>query len=311
MLEPIIGILATAVNEATSQRMDDVDNEMLNIQAILHPLMSRAVSTMFGAHVGESIGRAATTTMTGTDMGLPLLSQPMVAILPTNLSAMQQQGDLDEEALLLYCALREVARQRLFLAVGWIAPQIIALVQHYAREMKVDPDAIGRAMDNAVPDHLSAETVAAFQTDFSSILFAPEHSEEQRAILDRLNTLLALVEGWVEDVTSTVAKQFFPGWEAISESLRRHRATSKPSHWMVTPLIGMGASPRTIREAAAFWEGIREAKGTEGRDEIWRYPDSMPTASDITDVEGFLSKPGPEDDPWDDELRKFLAADPE
>ena len=306
MLEPVIGILAAAVNDATQARMEmESADEMASLQAVFHPLMSRAISAMFGAHVGEGLGQAATTTMTGTDFGLPLVTDPLVAILPTNLAAIQQQTELEEEGLLLYCSLREVARQRLFLEVGWIAPQIIALVQHYAREMRVDPDAIASAMENSVPDSLSAETVAAFQADFSALLFTPDRSEEQREILDRLNTLLALVEGWVDDVTSTVANRWFPGWEPISESLRRHRATSKPGQTMVTPLLGLSASPKSIREAALFWEAMRLAKGIEGRDEMWRYPESMPQAGDILDPQGFLASSA-EEDPWDDELRKFL-----
>ena len=307
MIEPVIGILSAAIEDATGRRMDlQAEGEMAELQSALRPILSRAISSIFGAHVGEGLGQAATTTMTGTDLGLPLFDKPYVGILPTNLSAVQQQTGLDEEGLLLYCSVREVARQRLFLEIGWIAPQIIALVQHYAREMRVDPDAIASAMEDAV---LSAETIDAFQTGFSTIFFAPEQSEEQRQILERLSTLLALVEGWVDDVAQSVASRWLPGWEAISESLRRHRATSKPAQTMVTPLIGLSASPKAIREAASFWEAVRSAKGIEGRDDIWRYPESMPQAADIADPERFLAEPTAEEDSWDDELRKFLDSD--
>jgi len=307
MIEPVIGILSAAISDATGRRMDaEAYGEIADMASILHPILSKAISAMFGAHVGEGLGQAATTTMTGTDLGLPLLEKAVVGILPTNLSAIQQQTDLDEEALLLYCSMREVARQRLFLEVGWIAPQIIALVQHYAREMKVDPDAIASAMEDVVPDHLSSETMAEFQADFTSLLFTPDPSSEQQEILDRLSTLLALVEGWVDDVTNTAANRWLPGWEAISESLRRHRATSKPAQTMVTPLIGLSATPRMVRDAAAFWEAVRDARGMEGRDAIWKYPESMPSAADIADPAGFLAAPATDSDPFDDELRKFL-----
>ena len=307
MIEPVIGVLSSAISDATGRRMDDeAYGEIADMASILHPILSKAISAMFGAHVGEGLGQAATTTMTGTDLGLPLLDKPIVGVLPTNLSAIQQQADLDEEGLLLYCSLREVARQRLFLEIGWIAPQIIALVQHYAREMKVDPEAIASAMEDVVPDHLSSETMAEFQADFTSILFTPDPSSEQQEILARLSTLLALVEGWVDDVTNSAASRWLPGWEAISESLRRHRATSKPAQTMVTPLIGLSATPRMVRDAAAFWEAVRAARGIEGRDEIWKYPESMPSAADIADPAAFLATPEAEDDAFDDELRRFL-----
>ena len=309
MIEPVIGILASAVSNATSNQFEvESQSDIAQLQSILHPLMSRAISAMFGAHVGEGLGRAATATMTGTDLGLPLLERPFIGILPTNLLAIAQQAELNEEGLLVYCSLREAARQRLFHEIAWITPQIIALVQHYAREMRVDPDAIAAAMENSVPDQLSAETVVAFQTDFSSILFSPELSKEQGEIIDRLSTLLALIEGWVDDVTTSVAKVWLPDWEAISESLRRHRATSRPTEATVTPLIGLSTSPRQVREASAFWGAIRAAQGVDGRDDVWRHPDSMPTSEDIADPARFLAQPATGDDPWDDELRRFIAA---
>ena len=308
IIEPVIEILAAGVNDATERQMAmDHDAMTPDLASMIHPIMSRAISAMFGAHVGEGLGRAAMATMTGTDLGLPLILRPVVGILPTNLSAIQQQADLEEEALLVFCALREAARQRLFLEIGWIAPQIIALVQHFAREMRVDPDAIGQAMERAAPESLNAESVAAFQMDFSTILFTPEQSEEQQQIMLRLTTLLALVEGWVDNVTASVASRWLPGWEAISESLRRHRATSRPSQVTVTPLIGLSASPGAIRAAGSFWEEVRRARGIEGRDDIWRHPESMPGAGDIADPAGFLHPAEQKEDPWDDELRRFLA----
>ncbi len=311
MIEPIIGTLATAVAEATGSRVDlPESDEMAGLQSMIRPIMSRVISAMFGAHVGEGLGWAATATMTGTDLGLPLIQTPHVVILSTNLSAIQQQAELEEEGLLMYCSLREAARQRLFREVGWIVPQVSALVQHYAREMRVDPDAIASAMESAVPDHLSAETVAAFQTDFSSILFSPDQSDEQRDILKRLSTLLALIEGWVDDVTGIVSRRWLPDWAAVSESLRRDRATSKVSQRIVTPLIGLSATPKAIRQAAGFWAAVRDARGIEGRDDVWRHPEAMPQAEDLGDPAGYLAQSAQTSDPWDDELRRFLDGDP-
>ena len=307
MIEPVLGVLSNAVSLAIQSRMDlQAEGEIAQLQAILQPIMSRTICAMFGAHVGEGLGRAATATMTGTDLGLPLLERAQIGILPTNLSAVQQQAELEEEGLLLYCAIREAARQRLFSEIGWITPQIIALVQHYARETRVDPEAIANAVESVVPDHLSAETVVAFQTDFSAILFARDQSEEQDHILDRLATLLAEVEGWVDDVASSVAKQRLPGWEAIAESLRRHRATTQPVQGTVTPLIGLNASPQSIRQAAQFWQAIRLDQGIEARDEIWRHPEAMPEAQELLDPAAFMAKPADAEDALDEELRRFL-----
>jgi uncharacterized protein (DUF2342 family) len=46
--------------------------------------------------------------------------------------------------------------------------------------------------------------------------------------------------------------------------------------------------PRKLREAAAFWTAIRDARGTEGRDAVWAHPDLLPDADDLADPEKFL-----------------------
>ena len=308
MAEPVVTTLSTALSEATVAHMgDDAPDGVDALSSLFHPLLSRAVDAMFGAHVGEGLGRAATAVLTGTDLGLPLLAKPQIAILPTNVTALQQQTELDAEDLLLYCALREAARQRLFAEVAWISPQIVALVQHYARETKVDPDELSQTLITRLPNQFSPETIAAFQANLSDILFRPETSPEQNEILARLNALLALIEGWVEHVTELAASRWLPNWAALSESLRRHRAVSRPAESVVTPFIGMNLSLASIRQAADFWGAVQQARGIDGRDDIWRHPDGLPSAEDTANPAAFLDKPGQTTgDAFEDELRRLL-----
>ncbi|MDR2895341.1 MAG: zinc-dependent metalloprotease [Propionibacteriaceae bacterium] len=307
MIAPVIDVLSTAIVSAASTDLpESAPAELAGFQSIMHPLMNRAIGGLFGAQVGEGLGWAATATMTGTDFGLPVMAGPQVAVLPTNLSAVQQQGDLDVEALLLYCVLRESARVRLFQEIGWIAPSMIALVQHYAREMQVDPQAISDAMRQVAPDSFSAEAIAAFNHDFSAMLFQSDPTAEQSAIMERLSLLVALVEGWVDDVASVVADQWLPNWRQISESLHRERVTSKVSNRGLIPVLGGIADPKLVRQATGFWAAVRADRGTEGRDDIWRQPDGMPDAADLSDPQSFLTTADAPLDPIDEELRRLL-----
>ncbi|MDR0848155.1 MAG: zinc-dependent metalloprotease [Propionibacteriaceae bacterium] len=308
MIEPVVATLSTTFAAATESRMEgDAPDDIAQLQSMLHPMLGRAIDTMFGAHVGQGLGQAATVVLTGTDLGLPVMGKPQIAVLPTNITGLDQATDLPQEDLLLYCCLREAARQRLFTETGWISVQIVALVQHYARETEIDPDRLASTMESAMPDQLSPTTIAAFQADLSDILFRPEVSEDQKAILARLNTLLGLVEGWVDHVVSNTAAQWLPSHRALAESLRRHRATNRQADAIVTPFIGMNVSVGAIREAADFWEAARQARGVDGRDEIWRHPDSLPTPEQISAPQTYFEASATSSDDLDDELRKLLG----
>jgi hypothetical protein len=43
-----------------------------------------------------------------------------------------------------------------------------------------------------------------------------------------------------------------------------------------------------LREAAAVWDGLTRARGSDGRDALWAHPDLLPTAADLEDPEAFV-----------------------
>ena len=120
-------------------------------------------------------------------------------------------------------------------------------------------------------------------------LFQPEDSAQQKAALARLETVLALVEGWVATVVDAVAASRLPQANALAEAIRRRRATGGPAERTFATLVGLELRPRRLREAAAIWQGLTEARGVKGRDAIWAHPDLLPTAEDFDDPDGFVS----------------------
>ena len=77
--------------------------------------------------------------------------------------------------------------------------------------------------------------------------FEPQNTPEQKAALERLETLLALVEGWVETVVTAALGERLPGVAAMSETLRRRRATGGPAEQTFATLVGLELRPRKVR----------------------------------------------------------------
>jgi putative hydrolase len=119
-------------------------------------------------------------------------------------------------------------------------------------------------------------------------LFQPEDTPEQKAALARLETMLALVEGWVATVVSTAADHRLPQATALAEAIRRRRATGGPAERTFATLVGLELRPRRLREAAAIWAGLTAERGISGRDAIWAHPDLLPTADDFDDPDGYV-----------------------
>jgi len=137
-------------------------------------------------------------------------------------------------------------------------------------------------------------------------LFEPEQTPEQETALRRLETLLALVEGWVDAVVAAAAGDRMPGADALREASRRRRASGGPAEQTFATLVGLELRPRRLREAAALWWAVTEKHGVGGRDGVWAHPDLLPSADDLDDPLGFADTIGADpltgfDEPTKDE----------
>ncbi|HQA77468.1 MAG TPA: zinc-dependent metalloprotease [Propionicimonas sp.] len=273
------------------------------------PMLRMALSGMFAAQVGQSLGSLATTVISSGDIGLPLTETPQVALLPTNVAGFAEGLEADPADVLLFLAVRETARQRLFGAVGWLGPQMLALVEHYARDIEIDPEALEQAIESQLNAAMTAGELEQAGSALAGSLFAPRVTDEQRQVLDRLETLLALVEGWVDEVVAQVAGQRMPAAAALTETLRRRRAAGGPAESALKALVGLEMRPRRSRDAANLWAATRAARGGESRDATWDHPDLVPTADDLADPLEFAAQghrtAAPDD--LDAELAKLLS----
>jgi putative hydrolase len=248
-------------------------------------IMNQVGGLMFGAQVGQGLGGLAHEVLSATDVGVPLGPKGVAALVPDNVAAFGEGLERPAEEIRLYLALREAAHQRLFGHVPWLRQRLLDTVESYARGITIDMSAIESAVQSVDP--MNPESV---QEALTGGLFAPQQTPEQEVALRRLETLLALVEGWVDAVVTAAAADRMPGADALREAMRRRRATGGPAEQTFATLVGLELRPRRLREAAALWWAVTERRGVSGRDAIWSHPDLLPTADDLDDPLGFGEK---------------------
>jgi putative hydrolase len=242
---------------------------------------------MFGAQVGQGLAGLSQEVVSATDVGLPLGPAGTAALLPENVAAFGEGLERPLDEVRLYLALREAAHQRLFGHVPWLRQRLLDTVEAYARGITVDASAMERAMGEIDPTNPES-----LQSALSGGLFEPQETPEQQAALRRLETLLALIEGWVDSVVFAAAGDRMPGAAALREASRRRRATGGPAEQTFSTLVGLELRPRRLREAAALWWAVTEKHGVSGRDGVWAHPDLLPDAEDLDDPLGFADKVG-------------------
>ena len=248
------------------------------------PMLSTLSRQMFAAQLGQAVGTLATEVVGATEVGLPLTEPGLIALLPGNVDDLASSLGIDLPQVRLYLAVREAARVRLFAAVPWLGPQLMSAVADYARNITIDTDAIESAL--ATIDPTDPE---AIRSALQGNLFRPQPTPDQRRALDRLETLLALAEGWVDHVTDRATAAHLPQAAALAETVRRRRVGGAAQKTFAG-LVGLELRARRLRDAANLWAALENAGGQDLRDGRWSHPDLAPTSEDLDDIIGYVER---------------------
>jgi putative hydrolase len=266
------------------------------------PMVRKMGGAFFGAQLGQALGTLAGEVVGAGDTGLPLLPAGRAALLPANVAAFGEGLGLDGDEVRLYLALREAAHARLLADVPWLRAHLLGAVEEYARGITIDAGALEEAVRSVDPSDPEA-----LQEALSSGLFEPQNTPQQQAALERLETALALVEGWIDEIVDSAATATLPHREALRETVRRRRAAGGPAEHIFASLVGLDLRPRRLREAAAVWAALTAERGVAGRDALWAHPDLAPTAESFADPAGFAKGGGHEvSSDLDDALAEIL-----
>jgi putative hydrolase len=297
-VEPLAIGLTSAITEllkdsAGEGEESSTEDSMQIPVGMIATLLRSFIGSLMATQLGQSIGGLAGTVTGIHDVGLPLVDPVYPALVPQNIEEWARDLDIPIDEVRIFHALRESAGARLFSHNPWLVSYIRSAVSDYARGIHIDIDAIQRQAQELLESSASnsAEFDPTNTESFSMALnegvFTPEETPAQRAALVKLETVLALVDGWSECVVTLAAGDRLPNISALEETLRRRRATSAPTQQLFSNLFGLQVSPRLAREAAAFWRAVGELRDLQSRDQIWS--GILPTAEDLLTPENYLS----------------------
>jgi putative hydrolase len=278
LVDPVARRMAGAWTEALPEEARAAAGPMV-------AMLGQMGGLAFGTQLGQGLAQLGAEVLTSTDIGIPVGPDRVAALLPENVDKLTADLDRPASEVLIYLAAREAAHQRLFSHVPWLRERLLATVEEYARGITIDTSRIeemARGIDPSDP--------AAMQEIMGSGMFEPETTPEQKAALARLETLLALIEGWVDAVVAEAVGERLPGAAALRETLRRRRASGGPAEQTFATVVGLELRPRRLRDAAELWRLLGEQRGTAGRDALWAHPDLVPSAADLDDPAAFVAR---------------------
>ena len=255
---------------------------------MISALLNSFVGSLIATQLGQAIGGLAGKVTGAHDVGLPLLDNAYPTLVPQNIKEWATDLDIPMDEVRIFHALREAAVARLFAHNPWLVAYIRSAITDYGKGINIDMDAIQDQAQRAFEsgNGFDPSNPESFTIALNDGIFTPQESPAQRAALTKLETVLALIDGWSEEVVALAAGDRLPNISALQETLRRGRATSAPAQQLFSSMLGLQVSPRLAREATAFWKQVREIKDVEARDRIWS--GILPTADDLLNAESYM-----------------------
>lgn len=283
LAEPVADSIATALTDVLR---DQAPEELSGMLGGAGAMMRNVGGTLFAMQLGNVVGQLAAEAVSGGDIGIPLLDGEtrQAALVPQNVDAFGAGLDIPIDEIRLSLAVRELAHARLFRHAKWLRLQLLTQITDFARGIRIDATRL-----EDIASDLDPQNPEQLREALQSGALIPPKSPEQESALRRLETMLALIEGWV-DVVTAAATTRLPRADAIAESVRRRRAAGGPAEQAFATLVGLELRPRRLREAAAMWQAVTDAVGPAARDALWDHPDVLPGESDIDDPASLVAR---------------------
>jgi len=203
-------------------------------------------------------------------------------------------GDLrvDSDSFLRWIVLHEVTHVFQFSGVGWLREHMSGLLHDYLRTVEVRFERGGAGGLPSLPDPI--KVVQEFR---EGGLIALVQTGEQRRLLTRIQSAMAVIEGYSEHVMDTVGERVLPAYTGLRDAMdRRRRSRSYPER-VLQRLLGLDLKMRQYEEGKAFCDGVVERGGIAALNRVWEAPEALPKPAELRDPAAWIDRTGSRPEP--------------
>ncbi|MCZ9307042.1 zinc-dependent metalloprotease [Corynebacterium sp. c8Ua_181] len=296
--------VAEHMNDAQMESMPEEAREMMGPMT---KMMSQMSGMNFGMQLGHALGDLASQALTGSDFGLPIAPANTVALLPQTIQKVARELNIPGQEVLVYIAAREAARQRLFKHVPWLVERIVSSVEEYAIGLVIDTSHLEEVTRELNLESGDPQAIQDAMSKLQGMDLSPRITSKNTAAASRLETLLALVEGWAEHVVTEALGERIPSTSKLTQAWAHRRSTGGSAENAFSKVVGIELNAPKVSEAAELWRRATVAVGAEKRDKAWDHPDFLPTAEHLDNPAAFIDSlldDGP-DEGFEEEFAKL------
>jgi coenzyme F420 biosynthesis associated uncharacterized protein len=211
--------------------------------------------------------------------------EPRLLLVAPNLVGASRDLAVDRESFLRWVTIHELVHALQFGGVPWLRPHLGGLLRSYLDtvEVKLSGDS-GWAFPSLPRPGDLADRVR------EGGLAGLVQTREQREILDRMQVVMAVIEGHAEHVMDALAPALVPEHEGLRAAMERRRASRSAPQRVLMRLLGMEMKMRQYREGKAFCDAVADAGGPGLLRRVWDAPEALPDAAELADPGRWIAR---------------------
>jgi putative hydrolase len=152
------------------------------------------------------------------------------------------------------------------------------LIDEYVSRFEVDPSALEASLGDLDPT--DAAGLQAVLGNPETLLGAMR-SPGQQETLARIETLTAVIEGYVDHVMDTTGRGLIGSYGQLTEALRRRRVEATDGERFAGRLLGLELNRGQYERGATFVRGVVDRAGDDGLARLWRSERELPTPAEL------------------------------
>jgi len=280
---------------AVLDRASWIDANIESMRQLLAPVFEQLGARMARSRMAP-IGRGIAGTETGVLLGY--LSQRVLGqydlLLPddqgdavyyvgANVLMLEKRFGFRPRDFRLWIALHEVTHRAQFTGVPWLRSYFLSLVHEVVGAVDLDPRRFVAALARA------ASELGHGRNPIDDGLVGLMASPEQRRVLDRVQALMALLEGHGNSVMNVLGARHVEGQARMARVLDARRRAGGLTG-VLHRLLGIEMKLRQYELGEGFVTSIERTAGPEAIAIAWRGPEWLPTLTELSRPDSWLSR---------------------
>ena len=211
--------------------------------------------------------------------------RPRLLFVAPNLSRAVRELGVERQAFERWICAHELTHVFQFQGVPWLRDHMGALVRKYldSVEVRIDRGAAGGLPSLPSPRRL----VDTFREGGLAALI---QTREQRGVMARLQSAMAVVEGHSEHVMDSLGEELIPDLDALRAAMQRRRRTRSAPERVVERLLGLDLKLAQYEQGKTFCDAVVQQGGVEMLNQVWREPAALPDERELRDPAAWIER---------------------